>query len=289
MGLRQKTSARLRVWAARTGRRVSRVKHQMPKGKIIYSNPNAVPVPDTLSNRQTKHSFSLRNVEWISQREQIGQGGYGVVFVGRIKFKGKKAQRCAVKQFLWWDPKDLNSQHQSIGQMKKIISAVEASKVAHTKMDAFENNGRAYIVMEPFVHSSKNSLNERSIESKFTRNADVIAKMNLKDAPDVALFEDAVRMVSLLAKQKLVLKREETQSIDPKIGLFNTMRLASGRRKLFVQDIDMLGSAKSPKQAWRESTTHLLEALSTRIVGAPAPKEVAHRIISRIGKEAGLV
>ena len=71
---------------------------QAKTGKLIYKNPEAKPVSKWIATSGRRKPFTLENAAWIRKRGQIAEGGFGKVFAGRIKFRGKESsENCVIK------------------------------------------------------------------------------------------------------------------------------------------------------------------------------------------------
>jgi len=94
-----------------------------------------------------KEWFKPSDVEWLKvSGEQLGQGRYGTVYRGRIKFRGKPSFSVAVKQFHFPKAPFFNW-----GNYEKAISSLKQAGVRMPKMAVVEHEGRKVLVSELFA------------------------------------------------------------------------------------------------------------------------------------------
>lgn len=249
------------------------------KGEVIYRNPDAVPVPKIIGEQGSRIPFSIENVEWISIAEPsriIGRGGYGIVFKGLVKFKGKpSAQAVAIKKI-----------HPSISAWNQnpdypeVISRLMKSKASFPKMAFLKSNNQQYIIQEPFV---------RQRGSKFftlaAANTYRLARLDLNTPENQELFKRFAGQAAHLAKAGLFIESAQNTLNQPMIDVFAAFRLKNREVKILVQDIDNLQIEKNPLNAWKNSC----EAFKL-VLGSISPQnvETGHRILAEIGKINGL-
>ena len=76
----------------------------------------------------TSEWLKPEQVEWLKvSRLKLGEGKYGEVFAGRLKFKGKRAFAVAVKRFRF--PSQVN-----VRRYEQVISDMAAAGVRMPKM-----------------------------------------------------------------------------------------------------------------------------------------------------------
>ncbi len=126
-----------------------------PKGPVIYENKGAVPVGRVIQSRGKRVQFELKNVQWITCGPYIAHGGFGRIYVGKIKFKGKSSPQKAVlkiyDQFIVEENKPLAY---IFRDMHEVINRIKKSGAPHVKMSYLEQpDGSKIIVMEPFIKS----------------------------------------------------------------------------------------------------------------------------------------
>ena len=281
---RRKTFRDARKRLARRGTKSIR-KLPKPKGMIIYRNPNATPVSKIIGEIGARAPFSIENVEWISRKEFIAVGGYGTIFEGRIKFRGKAtSERCVIKKFLQRAPQNC----------MEVVQRLNASRAAHQKIAYLESNGGAFLVQEGFLYSSR-----VGVISKLERRHGfgMFERMNLKDNPnDVEIFKQCIEQAAHLANAGLKIEKAETPHGEKFIDVFNILKLKSGRRKVIVQDTDLLYPENDRRKAWEVSVRNILEIvgsnfdfnrpIATQIIANSA---IANQIIREVGIEKGFI
>lgn len=273
------TSAKAKAWAAGKGAKRPHFKKQKPKGRVIYENPKAVPVKATIAARRKRTPFKLENVEWVSKREQIGEGGVGRIYYGKIKFSGKSSsQDVVIKEFkrenVWWPSRSAG-----------IIEILDKSKVPHPKMIYFQGFTLAerYIVMEPFLRTR-----EDSKVSKF-REYDLIRELRLmKRKSDREIFKQSAKITAELAKNGLLFRAARGHSpeegLHNRIDVFNAITLEKGQPKVFVQDLDTFGFGKKASENWQTSKEALLKVICDKW---PLNRKIAEKILREVEEKEG--
>ncbi len=249
--------------------------NQKPQGLVIYQNPNAVPVESVIGRKATRRPFKLENVEWISMRteKKIGQGGFGTVYWGKIKFKGvSSSQRVVLKDYA------LSARFVS----EEVLKRLEKSGVSHPKMVLLPKSLAGFsnfIVMEPFIRKK-----DGKIVSKFRpEEADLIANLDFRKRSDRKLFKQALNYTAMLARAGLSIKPTINTGLKQVVDIFTTLKLRGGQRKLFVQGLDTLIVNETPSFAWKTSTFSLLLTVSN----VRSNSEKARALIIKATKKEG--
>lgn len=247
--------------------------------KVIYRNPKAITVR---RSRGKKTPFTMKNVEWISIVSKIGAGGYGTVYWGKAKFKGKTAPvKVAIKHI--GIPKFLSPDY------PEIISRLRNSKANHPRTEYLEISGIGrYLIQEAFL-----GIKGKKLKSKFGENRLNLVRhtiLNLSQKPDAKLFEQMATQAALLAKSGLYIHRAESCLLGPTIDVFSAMQLkfsstVPGDLKLYVQDIDMLTPENNPNKAWKYSARNLVETISE---SRPENFRLGNAILAKVGKKMKL-
>lgn len=267
------------------------------KGNIIYRNPNAVPVPKEIAAQGERKPFTLENVEWISKlglvftskkSNVLAEGGFGTIFWGRIKFKGKtSSERVILKQHHTF----VSDQH--LQRMPTVIARLERSGVPHPKMAYLETwnaeeEKECYIVMEPFVRVAEKKdrrTKQRVVYSKFSPGADFVRKLKLSHKRDADAFRQCVEHTVSLAKAGLWTKMTQDIIGRARADAFNGFILRDGRIKVFVQDLDSIFLGKNVEQNWVVSAMVLYKAV---IEKEKSNDKRALKIINEVAKKHGL-
>ncbi|MEK6972868.1 MAG: hypothetical protein AABW72_02405 [archaeon] len=276
---RHSTSKRVKAWRAKKGiARKARFPKGKRKGEIIYKNPNAVPVPREIVERGQRKPFTLENVEWIRVWDNVfldpfgrkqAKGGYGAIFWGKIKFKGKaSSERIVVKQF----HKFVSGTYSQ--QMPEIIARLKRSGVPHPKMAYFEiSKGHEeierYIVMEPFIKVGESEdlsgQRKKVVYTKFLPSDEFIHDMDLRDEKEQAVFRETAEQLVLLTKAKLELGGTYDYRRWGRVDAFNGITLQDRSVKVFVQDLDILyPSQENDAKIWENSAHNLRVAVCAK-------------------------
>ncbi|MBN2067661.1 MAG: hypothetical protein JW744_04295 [Candidatus Diapherotrites archaeon] len=240
-----------------------------PKGKVIYRNPAAKPVPRPAAGKQ-KRQFSMENVQWISIGKKIVSGGYGSVHLARVKFRGKKPQAAVIKKF--FKRKYANIENEKIRRLNQ-------SKVPHPKMEFVSIGETDYIIMEPFIKKSRG----RSRYSKFLkRKYDLIGSLDLRREKDIKAFKQVLAVVEELSMAGLRVRAMKDEEGNARIDAFNIIRLEKGGARVFVQDLDSV-------EAGHMGTRSAFNATAEAILKVAAQKKTAEQEIKRFLSENGLM
>jgi hypothetical protein len=139
-----------------------------------------------------------KDVEWLKVSDElIGRGIVGSVFMGRLKLKGKKGVRVAVKYFKVPEGTPLKSK---ILEYKQAINNLRQAGVPLPKMAFIEHKGDIVLVSEAFVETRYSVMKELAPEKfkktpKFYRSK--MAKqysLNFKEAKE--LFKIAAQTIN---------------------------------------------------------------------------------------------
>lgn len=256
-------------------------------GDVFYRNPDAQPVEPIIRDNGERKPFSIENAEWISKREKIGEGGYGIAYWGKIKVKGKtKSERCVVKEY--------KGPGRNI-HLKTIINRVGESGVTAPKMSYLESGGRQYVIMEAFIQDgfSKLTAEQPRLATKFTnldektrlsdRGFDLARELDLSLDGDAQVFRTICQMTGKLAKAGIYI-RPQYDGMGPRIDAFSSFLLKGGAEKVIVQDLDTLKPRRDTRKNWSDSITALTESVTYRNPGNRTP---ARHIIMEVARQMG--
>jgi len=271
--------------------------------EIIFENSDAVPVDPVIKERGQRQKWTLENVEWIriDYKTQIGEGGYGIVFRGRIKFKGVAATRIAAIKKYKREPK------QTREYIESIIARLDVSGVPHPKMVYFESKiglEGGYQIMEPFVKLVKTGAPHRTVSKLEGR--DLIGDLDLREESDMEIFREAVRHTVKLSRAGLHLQQAFGENMlgfkrQPlRVDVFTYFILKKGKPKVLVQDLDNLRLGENKTSAeinenWIRSTKVLVDTVADEpreirvSLKSRENKEIAQRIIGEIAADEGFL
>ncbi len=279
------------MWVRGASRRT-----QLPlalKGRMIYRNPDAESVGRVVRAQGQRANFTLANVEWISMHGHvIGVGGFGRVFLGKAKFKGRpNPLTVAIKRY--GEPGYLaNSPETFRPRLKEVVKRLTASKATHPRMAYLEVEGVPHLVEEAFTELSKDGF--FLPVTKFNRGRQggthartYVEDLDLSQARDESVFEQMATQAAELGKARIGLGISTMTSGRKTIDIFSSLEVgARGRKrpKIFVQDVDALRLATTDRDAWECSKAALLEIV---MKNRPVNQWRAAEILATVGHQHG--
>ena len=157
------------------------------------------------------------DVEWLKVSDmQIGQGVYGKVYIGRIKFKGQQPARIAVKRFL--EPPTTDSH---VASYENVIRKLKASGAQIVKTGFVKHEGEWMQVQPLFGATAKGSKLKR-----------LFVDWNYVD-PEINLSDEQKRKSLMGALAKVM-----DAGYPP---MFDAIGMVTGTTPMFVvHDLDLL-------------------------------------------------
>ncbi len=244
---------------------------QQPKGTLVYSNPNAVPVEKI---KPVRWNFS--NVEWLRKQDQLTKGGIGLIWLSKLKIRGDPKPRTVILKEILPHPQYWLFRQTSYAE---VIWRLDHSQAAHPKMAYFKQDKKSYIVSEPFLSRSPKT------HSKFAgTGSQFFRALEFENSKQTEIFEEAIRQTAFLAKVRLAVTEDSAGKMD----VFHGFQLRNGKTRVFVQDIDLLTALEDSNHAWRVSVDSILTSLRSSSRLSDEKLAQAIQIIKKIGNEQDL-
>ncbi|MCX6803981.1 MAG: hypothetical protein NTY48_05440 [Candidatus Diapherotrites archaeon] len=276
------------AWKKRTKQRSFPISKNIRKGIIIYdatkiegSLPKPIRVSKTIEPFGQRKAFTMSNVEWISinPRRKIASSQISDIFIGKVKFAGKRSAQFAVIKRLNKGIREKLLQMKG-GNYEEVIARLSKSKVLHPKMAFFKtiNDGveTEYLIQEPFIFGNTSGKNTSKYGSKFTEKNTFFSSINLSEVHYQKRVVEMIKQTALLAQAGLsyrevgVVQRtvfpDWSGHLMPSgkliIDVFNGIKPKNSSlgERIYVQDIDFLKPEDNSVTAWNRSVTSIVAA-----------------------------
>jgi hypothetical protein len=124
-----------------------------------------------------------KNVDWLKVSDNLlDRGSDGFVYTGRIKFKGKKPVRVAIKKFIG------KTGYWTVRKYRGIIKKLRAEGIPLPKMDFVKHEGEWVLVSQLFIKAKKTKLTSPPPQFKKFKEIEDYASLAAKSINAVGRF-----------------------------------------------------------------------------------------------------